>query len=83
MKSTWRKVSTSYNRTICKLKSLLGNTEVIQEICDSCKPEILNISAKLDEQQGLNERLELQVRDGSRIVSSYPCIFIFPVLFPL
>ena len=64
MKSTWRKVSTSYNRTICKLKSLLGNTEVIQEICDSCKPEILNISAKLDEQQGLNERLELQVRDG-------------------
>ena len=77
MKSTWRKVSTSLSYN---LKSLLGNAEDIQEICDSCKPEILNISAKLDEQQGLNERLELQVRDGR---SSYPCIFIFPLLFPL
>ena len=74
-------ISLSYN--LSKLKSLLANADDTQEICDSCKPEILNISAKLDEQQGLNERLELQVRDGSRIVSSYPCIFIFPVLFPL
>ena len=66
------------------LKSLLGDPEDIQEICDSCKPEILNITAKLDEQQGLNERLELQVRDRLRTYPFvYPCIFIFPLLFPL
>ena len=41
---------------------ILASNDDVQEICDHCKPEILNISAKLDEQQGLNERLEIQVR---------------------
>ena len=44
-----------------KSNDFLGSDDNVQEICDQCKPEILNISAKLDEQQGLNKRLEIQV----------------------
>ena len=58
---------------------ILGNNDDVQEICDHCKPEILNISARLDEQQGLNERLEIQVRwrdTGVRSCPSNPiCLF--------
>ena len=57
-----------------KIKLFLGSDDNVQEICDQCKPEILNISAKLDEQQGLNERLEIQVRrmDSNGFVSFLP-----------